>query len=67
MSQKDAGEALKLLMGLERLARLAETIPDEVLVAWIYYDTGITKRKAREVVNSIKKLTEILTKKVSEQ
>jgi len=61
MSQGVAGEVGRLIAGLERLARLANAVPEEVLAAWLYYDAGLSKSQARNVAESIKKLLRILT------
>ena len=60
MSQEEAKEVSRLLLGLERLARLAKAMPSELLAAWLAYDTSLSKTQARSVAESLKKLVRLL-------
>jgi len=67
MSQGNAKEVLKLLAGLERLARLASTVPPELLAAWLVFDAGLSKTQARNVAESIRRLLKLLEKEGEKQ
>jgi len=60
MSQEAASQAAKLIAGLARIAKLAETVPEEILAAWLHYDAGLSKTQAKNVSQSIKRLLKIL-------
>ena len=62
MSQESAQEMARLIMGLERLARLASAMPVDLLAAWLVYDAGLGKTQARNVAESIKRLLAMLEK-----
>jgi len=66
MSQENARDVLKLLMGLERLAKLAEAVPEDLLAAWLHYDAGLSKTQSREVAKSIRRLIEVLSRREEE-
>jgi len=62
VAQSQAQDVARLLMGLERLARIASAMPEDLLAAWLVYDAGISKTQARNVAESIKRLLAMLEK-----
>ena len=60
MAQRDVQDVARLIVGLERLARLAAATPTELLAAWLTYDAGIGKRQALAIAESIKRLLAML-------
>lgn len=64
MSQKEAQEIAKLIAGLGRLVRLASTLPEELLAAWLAWDASLSKTQARQVAKSIKDLMKLLGEEV---
>lgn len=60
MSQAVAKDVAKMLAGLSRLVALARAIPEDILAAWLVYDVGLSKTHARNVAQSLKKLSKIL-------
>ena len=61
MSKVEGQEDLRLLAGLERIARILTIVPEELLAAWLYYDIGLSKTQCKNVIQSVKRLLEILS------
>lgn len=60
MSQEETKKVLRLLEALERLARVLDAVPDELLAAWLVYDLNISKSRAKDTVLSLKRLLKVL-------